>query len=341
MPWTLLDSTSVNFADGNAGHAVSWPGGAPADGGLLILAVNSITTVSTPSGWTPIEADVNQQGAYMWYRVAASEAGSVTVTTNGDHPTDATLLRWSGQGASPLDVHTVARATFDARTFSPAIGPLSLSGSGELVVLAAGGSNNTGGAGTSPVPSTGYSLLGDSGMAGSGSTAVQQFVTGRTDGSGSQAPSVSWSGGTFDHRTSIAAAFSPASATSVAAGQATETDTAQPVGGRKVAAAGQPAETDTAQPVGASKLAAASQAAETDTAQPIGGVKLRAAGQPVETDVAQPIAARKFAAVGRAVEVDAATRLTVVGGAPASTTPVFRGATDRSRDPFRPGPWRG
>lgn len=300
MPWTLLDSTSVNFADGAAGHAVTWPGGAPADGALLVLAVNSVTTVSTPSGWTPIEADVNQQGAYMWYRDASGEAGTVTVTTSGDHPTAATLLRYSGQATSPLDVHAVARDTFNALATSPAVGPLTLAGSAQLVVLAVGGTNNAGGTGTSPTPSAGYAVLGDSGMAGSGGTAVQQFVTGRTDGSGSQAPSVSWSGGTFEHRTAIAATFSPATATSVAAEQATETDVAQPVGGRKLAAAGQPAETGTA----------------------------------------QPVTPRKLAAVGLAVETGAAQRLTVVGGTAPPTSAVFRGATDRGRDPFRPGPWR-
>jgi hypothetical protein len=208
VAWSLLDSGTAAFADGNAGHAVSYTGGGPASGDLLVLAVASDTTVSTPSGWTLATSDVQQEGAYLFYRLAgAGESTSVTVTTNGDHNTAVAYLRYSGAAASsPLDVTDKAAATNSLGTATPTLAGATLAGSGELCVLAACLHGDDTGAATGATPSTGYTALLTSAMQGSGTSAAQVIVAGRTDGSGAQAPSVSWTK-QFKDRTALFGAF--------------------------------------------------------------------------------------------------------------------------------------
>jgi hypothetical protein len=247
VAWSLLDSTSAAFADGSGGHAVSWPSGAPASGNLLVLAVASDTTVSTPVGWTLATSDVQQEGAYLWYRLAGgSEASSVTITTNGDHNAAAALLRYSGSAASsPLDVTDKAAATNALASATPTLTGATLAGSGELCVLAACLHGDDTGAATGATPSAGYTALVTSGMSGSGTAAAQVIVAGRTDGSGSQAPSMSWTK-QFKDRTALFGAWLPtgggASVDAVAALTTTATHTAtaavtRPAGAAPAAAA--------------------------------------------------------------------------------------------------------
>lgn len=99
--------------------------------------------------------------------------------------------------------------------------------------------------------------------------------------------------------------------TVVAVGQASEADTAQPLGRVKLRAAGQPSEVDVAQPVGRVKRRAAGQTVEADTALPVGRVKRRTLGQAVESDAALPVTSvvTTTVAVGQAAESDAAQPL--------------------------------
>lgn len=97
----------------------------------------------------------------------------------------------------------------------------------------------------------------------------------------------------------------------VAVGQALETDTAQPVGRRKVLTVGQALELDEAQPVtvvtgGGPTIVAVGQATETDVAQPVARRKVDSLGQALEGDAAQPVTRVKRRAVGQALETDAA-----------------------------------
>lgn len=80
----------------------------------------------------------------------------------------------------------------------------------------------------------------------------------------------------------------------VGIGQATETDVAQPVTGRKSRTIGQPAEVGQSQPVAKRKAKAVAQAMETDTAQAVTGARSAAIGMVTETDVAQPVRGRKM-----------------------------------------------
>lgn len=101
--------------------------------------------------------------------------------------------------------------------------------------------------------------------------------------------------------------------TSVAVGQALETDLAQAITRRKVKALGQVSETDVAQAIARVKQKAIGQALETDVAQPIGKIKQLGLGLATETDLAQPItrgSTTTTVAVGLASETDAAFAIT-------------------------------
>jgi hypothetical protein len=97
--------------------------------------------------------------------------------------------------------------------------------------------------------------------------------------------------------------------------QATETDSAQAIAHRKLKAIGQPVENDSAQVItpaltGGGQTIAVAQATETDSAQAITHLKTKALGQPVETDSAQAITHRKAKALGQPFETDSAQPIT-------------------------------
>lgn len=211
MPWTLLNSGTYGFADGNTGHNCAYPGGQPNTGDLLILAVASDTTVTTPTGYTLAVSDVVNQGDYLYYRKAGgSEPTSITVTTTGDFPTVVAFLRYSGADTVPLDV-TAATRTNNADAFTtPAISPSALAGTGELAVIVACCQEPSAGAGTGPTASAGYTIRADTGLTGSGALGVQAFVAARTDATGSETPSITWATSQYRNRTALFAAFTPA-----------------------------------------------------------------------------------------------------------------------------------
>ena len=97
------------------------------------------------------------------------------------------------------------------------------------------------------------------------------------------------------------------SATSADIGQATETDTALPVGRSKSRALGIAVDTNEALPVGRLKTRIVGEAQSTETAQPVSGSKSYTIGQAVEVSTAQPVGRVKAATVGQAVETDTAT----------------------------------
>lgn len=211
MSWTLLDSDTATFADGNAGHTYTFPGAAAA-GNLIVLGLNSNTTITTPTGYTAAETDVGNQGAYVYYKVASGGETSVSVTTSGNHNTALSFLRYSGADTSaPLDKTADARVINNSTPqASPSVSPASLTGSNTLCLLY-GMVHNSGSATaiSGVTASTGYtSLLTTSASGGLNSaTAALHFVIGRTDGSGLQTPSVSWSGGAWENRTAIFVSF--------------------------------------------------------------------------------------------------------------------------------------
>lgn len=144
MAIALVASQTYGFADGNAGHACVFTAGAPATNDLDVLAVNSNTVVSTPSGFTLRVDATSSQGAYIYTRKAAGgETDTVTVTTSGDHNTTVTWSRWSGTDAYSAGGFT--RADNSNNTILPATSTGTLAATG-MLVLAFGALHNHDGA---------------------------------------------------------------------------------------------------------------------------------------------------------------------------------------------------
>jgi hypothetical protein len=177
------------FADGNAGHSCAF-GSAPSAGHWDVLFVNSNTTVSTPSGWTRSDFRVANQGAYAFTRKALGGEGSaVTLTTTGDHNTEATWTRWAG--ADQIDIAVHANADAAAGSTTPALTTAALATSGE-VMLAFGAVH--GAVPTTPVWSSGYTPLAAT-TQGTGATAATGYVAVKNPaGTAAESPNVSWTG---------------------------------------------------------------------------------------------------------------------------------------------------
>ena len=96
---------------------------------------------------------------------------------------------------------------------------------------------------------------------------------------------------------------------------AAETDTAQAINKVKLKAVGQASETNTVQPITrrTAHTVAVAQASTTDTAQAISKAKTKALGQATETDTVQALTARKLREVGQVVETNTAQNITPSG----------------------------
>lgn len=212
MTWSILDSGSAGFADGNTpGHVYTYPGGAPASGDLLTLSVSSDTTVSTPSGWTLGPSDVHSIGAYLFYRIAgASEPSSVTIITSGNFPTAIGYLRYSGQAASsPADVQASAFAT-SSNTVTPTATTAALNTTGELVVAAACLGNMQGGTPAVSSWTAGYTNRLSQQTAGTGTIDQHLFVADNyTAGTAAASVALTFTGGSGS-QTMLVIAFKPA-----------------------------------------------------------------------------------------------------------------------------------
>lgn len=205
MAWTQVLSDKVGFADGNAGHVITLV--APQAGDIDVFYVNSDTVVSTPSGFTlPANASqVNNQGAYGFYRIATgSEGANVTITTSGNFNAVAGWSRW--RGGLAFDVAAGAQINSAVGGATPAIDTGTLAGTNELVVVAALLHRLASPEPNTPVWSTGYTGLTEV-TQGTGTAGVTQFTAYRTDaGTAAETPSATWTDGAFD-RYAIALAF--------------------------------------------------------------------------------------------------------------------------------------
>ncbi len=226
MAFSMIDHTEVSFADGNAGHAVTFPAGAPSANDLDVICVNSDTTVSTPSGFSVATTFVNNQGSYIFYRFAAgSEGASVTITTAGDFNTEVEWSRWSGGAA--FDVGTNAHIDSNGNTATPALNTGALAASGELGIAFAALTDSVAALATTPVWSTGYTAIGTATIGSGGSpNAVTGFSAYNTPvGTAAETPSVSWTNA-YRNRYILFASFTATTATSAPAGNAAGTGTA-------------------------------------------------------------------------------------------------------------------
>jgi hypothetical protein len=85
----------------SVGAAQGWA--APAAGNLLVITINVDVVVSTPSGWTAGPSVVDDNAAYLYYKIAAGTESTISVTvpsTNGI----ITACEYSGATATPFDV---------------------------------------------------------------------------------------------------------------------------------------------------------------------------------------------------------------------------------------------
>lgn len=141
MAITLVHSAHTGFADGNGGHAFTLPA-TPTANNLLVLFVHSDTTVTTPSGWTlPTNGSfVGQMGAYAFYKVAAGNETSVTITTNGNNSTAASYLEYAGTDPTPFEL-AAQGSTNAANTITTTTVSITPTSAGSLVVAMGAGHN--------------------------------------------------------------------------------------------------------------------------------------------------------------------------------------------------------
>ncbi|MEV1331127.1 hypothetical protein AB0J20_16295 [Micromonospora costi] len=217
MAPSLVASQTFVFADGNAGHVCDL-GSAPPPGQADVLCVNSNTTVSTPAGFTAAPSAVANQGAYIFYRIAAGGEGStVTVTTSGDHNTQVSWSRWSGVSAADDAIATSVNGS--AGTSSPPHSTRTLAEAGELVIAFAALSNIGSPTPTSPSWSAGYTPL-TAATQGTGTSGVVGFVGYKAGGGpAAESPSVSWTNNA-SNRYMLTLTFMASSSTSPALGAA-------------------------------------------------------------------------------------------------------------------------
>jgi hypothetical protein len=208
VAWTLVASDAVGYADGGTGHVYTLPSGVPTAGDLDILAVNSDTVVSTPSGFTLAVSAVNSQGAYLFYRYASgSEGSTVTITTSGSHPTVTGWQRWTG--GLGFEVGVEAHVDTSSGSTTPAVSTGTLAGTGRLVVAHAALHALSPTAPNTPVWSGGYTDAGVTASNGSGGTAPALFLGYNSSaGTAAEAPNVTWTQATTD-RYILVAVFTP------------------------------------------------------------------------------------------------------------------------------------
>lgn len=217
MAATLVDSHGEGFATGNSGYVYTFggsgtPTGAPSVGDWDVLCVNSITTVSTPTGWDSREPVVANQAAYIFTREAAGGEGStVTITTSGNFNTIVSWSRWSGVDAF-VDANS-AQANNSNGTTLPALSSGTLPQTGMLVIAFAALNNHDGDLATAP-SWTGFTPLETVTLGAAGSSASLVSFTAYDANAGTAAKSidsVSWTNNTR-HRYALGTWFTAATA---------------------------------------------------------------------------------------------------------------------------------
>jgi hypothetical protein len=288
MTWTIVDHVEVGFADGNAGHVVSLPGGVAAVAGDIdAIIIGSDTTVSTPSGFTlPTNGSfVNNQGGYAVYRVCTGgETASVTITTSGNFDTSVGWVRIRGGAASPFDLAANGHVDGNGQLFSPTLATGTLAQTGEFVFA---GSVMTDAVGAVPAsPSwTGATALGAA-SSGTGANMSAGFWGYNNNlGTATSNLSVSWTPDGMRNRYIFLLAFKPGTGTSASAEAPSGAGAAQ----APTAALGANAEAPSA--TGTAFDAAASYPVSVAAEQPTGAGAAQDANASVGANAAQPGAA--------------------------------------------------
>ena len=191
--FNLENSSFGYFTDGSGGHSYTLPA-TPTAANLLVLCVNSDTTVSTPSGWTlPTNGSfVVQQGAYVFYKLAAGSETAVTITTSGNFGTLVSYFEYSGNHASaPFDKAGNAQQDHGGYISTPSVS-VTPATSGELLLAFGALAGAAPPAASSPVWSDSYINRLTTTL--NGTTGFQHFIADIRGASvAAHAASVTWS----------------------------------------------------------------------------------------------------------------------------------------------------
>jgi hypothetical protein len=282
------------------------------DGSLVAVSftLNAAATVTgTPSGtWTLVhEILATTPRVHLYLHLvptASSEPATYDFTLSASVSFGAQATDYHGD--DPTALQDVAAIEVADNVGAPgSLGGLTTVTDGALVLYAFGIDANTSNIVTVPTESTEVvqvagkrHAFAEELRATAGATGTRAWDWGPTG-----------TGGSAVVGAAIMAALRPApggGGQTIGVGQATETETAQPVSRSKTRAAAQAAETETAQAITARKTAAAGQAAETETAQAVTRAKARTLGQAIESETAQAVSflGPKIIAVGQAVEAE-------------------------------------
>lgn len=132
---TASNLTSTGAASLAVGSGQGWA--APTAGNLLIAWANSDTTM-TLSGWTAGPSVVDQNAAYLWYKVAAGTETSVTFSAGGStSPFTVGLMEYSGATATPFDVQGTSSIQVTAGTTTTAVSVTGTGTNGDLLIAVA------------------------------------------------------------------------------------------------------------------------------------------------------------------------------------------------------------
>lgn len=252
---------------------------------LRVVLYKENTAAITPhSGYTQksqvaTTSNVHQLTTF-WHRASGSESGTITFSWTGSVWRDGYVEKWTGAVPSG---DPIADANTNLSNTSVSTAPaVSLTGLPAMSALAYSQGNFNGGVDFTPPNGYAETYDGDD-LEGAWTTTPAGGSTGTVQGTANISSQM----------TAILEAIrSTASGQTVAVGQPSTTDTAQPVTRLKARAASQPSTTDTAQPAGRVKSKAVGQPNSTDSAQPVTRRKTRVLVIVSTTDVAQPVQVR-------------------------------------------------
>jgi hypothetical protein len=101
-------SGAVASTTGAVGAGDGWS--TPAAGNLLIATWNLDVTMSTPSGWTAGPSVVDDNAAYLFYKISNGTESTVSATFSSTNPVT-TCCEYAGATAIPFDVSNSSTVT--------------------------------------------------------------------------------------------------------------------------------------------------------------------------------------------------------------------------------------
>lgn len=136
MPITAAQRVS-NAAIGATSVSVGAPQGwvTPTAGSLLVMTLNVDVIASTPSGWTLGPNVVDDNAAYLFYKIAAGTESTIAPTFSSTNPV-ITVCEYPGATATPFDVQNSSAVTASGGSTTTAA-PVTTTVAGDLIFSAA------------------------------------------------------------------------------------------------------------------------------------------------------------------------------------------------------------